>query len=93
MTRGDPPGPICDDLGFDGVGGSTSFTTSARRSSRSRPSDQAGADIVDIVIDTHKNTHTASFVAPGGGVAEVITVNTTRAGYSLLLVAGRRIPP
>ena len=75
--------------------GSTSFTTSARRSSRSRPSDQAGADIVDIVIgvDTHKNTHTASFVAPGGGVAEVITVNTTRAGYSLLLVAGRRIPP
>ena len=52
------------------------------------------ADSVDIVIgvDTHKHTHTASFVAPGGGVEEVMTANTTKAGYMQLLTAARCWP-
>ena len=47
------------------------------------------ADSVDIVIgvDTHKHTHTASYVAPGGGVEDVMTAKTTRAGYMQLLTA------
>ena len=52
------------------------------------------ADSVDIVIGvgTHKHTHTASFVAPGGGVEDVSTVNTTKAGYMQLLATARCWP-
>ena len=52
------------------------------------------ADSVDIVIgvDTHKHTHTASFVTPGGGAGESMTVKTTKAGYAELLTAARRWP-
>jgi transposase len=52
------------------------------------------ADSVDIVIgvDTHKHTHTASFVAPGGGVEDVSTVNTTKAGYVQLLATAQCWP-
>ena len=52
------------------------------------------ADSVDIVIgvDTHKHTHTASYVAPGGGVEDVMTAKTTRAGYMQLLTAAQGWP-
>ena len=45
-------------------------------------------DLVDHVIgvDTHRDTHTAAVVtAPGGGIVDTTTDNTTRAGYESLL--------
>ena len=50
------------------------------------------ADSVDIVIGVDTHTHTTSFVAPGGGVEDVTTVNTTKAGYMQLLTTARCWP-
>ena len=42
---------------------------------------------VDIVIgvDTHKDTHTASFVTPVGGSLEVLVIDTDPNGYRRVL--------